>query len=73
MRRYTVMLIPDPDVGGFTVIVPALPECVTEGDTVEEALCRARDLIRGYVADRAAQGEAVPEEPVAIQLTTVEV
>ncbi len=73
MRRYTIMLIADPDVGGYTVIVPALPECVTEGDTVEEAMCRARELIRGYLDSRAASGEPIPEEPVAIQFATVEV
>ena len=73
MRRYTVLLIEDPDVGGYTAIVPALPECVTEGDTVEEVLCRARELIRGHIESRSASGEAVPEEPVAIRLASVEV
>ena len=37
-RRYTVLLQPDPEEGGYTVTVPALPGCVTEGDTLEEAL-----------------------------------
>ena len=73
MRRYTVMLIPDPDDGGYTVLVPALPECVTEGDTVQEAIDNARDVIRLVLESRVADGEAIPEEPVAIQLAAVEV
>lgn len=32
--------------GGFIVLVPALPEVVTEGDTEEEALAMAEDAIR---------------------------
>lgn len=32
---YTVLYEPQPE-GGFTVVVPALPGCVTEGDTMEE-------------------------------------
>jgi len=32
--------------GRFTVLVPALPEIVTEGDTKEEALANAEEAIR---------------------------
>lgn len=44
-HSYSVILEPQPD-GGFTVLVPALPEVVTEGETEEEALAMARDAIR---------------------------
>ncbi len=33
MRTYTVVLDPDPDEGGYTVTVPALPGCITQGET----------------------------------------
>ena len=42
MRTYTVVLDPDLDEGGYTVTVPALPGCVTQGETVEQ--CRDRSL-----------------------------
>jgi len=29
MRTYTIVLDPDPDEGGYTVTVPALPGCIT--------------------------------------------
>ncbi len=35
MRKYTIILEPDPEEGGYTVIVPAQPGCVTQGETVE--------------------------------------
>lgn len=35
MRRYTLLLVPDADTGSYTVEVPALPSCITEGDTVD--------------------------------------
>jgi antitoxin HicB len=75
MRRYTVVLIPDLDAGGYTVQVPALPECVTESDTLEEALERARDVIRVTLESRLAHGEPIPEEPttVAIPVAVVDV
>ena len=36
--EYTISLHPDIDEGGYTVTVPALPGCVTQGETIEEAI-----------------------------------
>lgn len=43
--RFKVVLTPDPDEGGFTVSVPALPGCLSQGDTQEEALENIREAI----------------------------
>ncbi|GAB7386640.1 type II toxin-antitoxin system HicB family antitoxin [Bacillaceae bacterium] len=45
MRRFHVVLIPDLEDGGYTVEVPGLPGCVTQGDTVEECLKNAKEAI----------------------------
>ena len=37
------------DEGGYTVIVPALPGCISEGDTREEALKNVREAIELYL------------------------
>lgn len=60
--RYTIILHPDIDEGGYTVTVPALPGCVTQGETLEEAIAMAKDAIRLYVESLIADGESVPEE-----------
>ncbi len=60
MRRYSVVLMPDE--GGYSVVVPALPGCVTQGDSVPEALDRARDAIQVYLEDARAHDEEIPEE-----------
>ena len=72
MRRYTVLLIPDEEEGGYTVTVPALPGCVTEGDTREEALRNAQDAVRLFIDDLVASGEPIPEESASPTLATVE-
>ena len=72
-RRYTIILHPDPDEGGYTVTVPALPGCVTEGDTLEEAIAMAKDAIALYVSDLEAHGEPVPEEREHPQALTISV
>lgn len=60
-RTYSVVLTPAEE-GGYTVTVPALPGCVTEGDTVEEALENAREAIELTIEALEARGETIPFE-----------
>ncbi len=60
--KYTIILDPDPEEGGFTVTVPALPGCVTQGETLEEAITMAKDAIRLYIETLIEDGQPVPEE-----------
>ena len=57
--RYTVIYEPQPE-GGYTVSVPALPGCVTEGDTIAQARSMAEDAIRGYCESLLADGLPLP-------------
>jgi len=59
--RYRVILEPNED-GGFTVTVPDLPGCITEGDTIEEALKNAKEAIEGHLEALVALGKAIPAE-----------
>jgi antitoxin HicB len=52
---FSVVLEPQQD-GGFTVLVPALPEVVTEGDAEQEALANAREAIRAVLEYRRDHG-----------------
>ena len=47
--RYTIELYPDKEEGGYTVLVPALPGCVSQGETVDECLARIKEAIEGYL------------------------
>lgn len=71
--KYSIILHPDPDEGGYTVTAPALPGLVTQGDTLEEAIENARDAIRLYVDSLVADGEPLPEEREHPQVITVSV
>jgi antitoxin HicB len=73
VRRYSVLLTPDAEDGGFTVRVPALPGLHTQGDTYDEALANARDAITFHLECLAAEGEPIPEEVTAPQLALVDV
>jgi predicted RNase H-like HicB family nuclease len=59
--RYTVILEQEAD-GGFVAHVPALPGCVTQGDTRTEVLTNIREAIELYVDDCRDAGDPVPTE-----------
>jgi predicted RNase H-like HicB family nuclease len=59
MSKYLVYLQPAEE-GGYIVSCPALPGCVTQGETEEEALEMIRDAIEGYIESLHAHGEPVP-------------
>ena len=46
--KLTVILEPS-DEGGFTAFVPALPGCISEGDTRDQALKNIREAIEVYL------------------------
>ncbi|MHB1611584.1 MAG: type II toxin-antitoxin system HicB family antitoxin [Sulfobacillus sp.] len=67
MQKIAVILEPA-DEGGLIARVPALPGCVTEGDTRNEALAMARDAVIGYLASMKKHGETWPPvlpDPIA--------
>ena len=50
MKTYTYKINIEPATeGGFVVKVPALPGCVTQGETYEEAVAMAQECIEGYL------------------------
>jgi predicted RNase H-like HicB family nuclease len=60
-----IILIPAEE-GGYTVEVPSLPGCISEGDTLEEAIANIKDAIRGYIECLEADNLPVPPEDTPI-------
>jgi antitoxin HicB len=58
---FSVVLEPQ-EGGGYTVLVPALPEVITEGDSEQEALANAEEAIRAVLAYRRDHGLAIPAD-----------
>jgi len=67
---FKVVLEPS-DEGGYTVYVPALPECVSEGDTLEEALQNIREAILLYL-EPLEEPPAHEGQPAEHRATTVD-
>ena len=70
--EYTVNLKPDEE-GGYTASVPALPGCITQGETLEEAVEMAKDAIKLYLGVLQERGEPIPVETTPPQTIRVKV
>lgn len=57
--KYDVVFEEQSD-GGYTVTVPALPGCISEGDTFEKARTNIAEAINLYLEDVAAANEEIP-------------
>lgn len=57
LRRFKILLTPDLEEGGYNVTVPALPGCITQGETIEE-ISRAKEAIEGFIEALQQRGTA---------------
>lgn len=74
MAKFTILLEKERE-GGYSVHVPVLPGCHTQGETKKEALKNAEDAIRGYLESLQKDGVRLNSlnAPVKIELATVSV
>jgi len=61
MYSYKIHLHKEPE-GGYTVIVPALPGCITYGENVDEAIEMAREAIELFIEELKERGEEIPDD-----------
>ena len=70
--KYTVVLLADAKKG-YTAVVPALPGCVSEGDSVEEALDMVAEAISLYLESAQEHGEEIQVEIPGTLIGEVEI
>lgn len=56
---YAASIVPEKD-GGFVVTFPDIPEALTDGSTLDEALASAEDCLAEAIAGRIDDGEDIP-------------
>ena len=69
--KYRTFIEQDED-GKFVATCPALPGCVSQGDTRAEARANVADAIRGYLESLRKHGESIPP-PITEEVVEVEV
>lgn len=68
--KLKVVLRRDREDGGYVATCPALPGCISEGDTKKEALANIRDAIEGVllVLNERARRSTASDELVTVEV-----
>ena len=66
LLTYRIMLHKEPE-GSYTVTVPALPGCMTYGNTVDHAIDMAKEAIELYIAELRTTGQVVPDDSMTLE------
>ena len=63
-------LQPEPE-GGYTITVPALPGCISYGETFEKAMEMIKDAMEGWLVVAREEGIPLPEQFEALEVATI--
>ena len=61
-KKYYKAIFEPQEEGGYTVTVPSLPGCISEGDSYEEALANIKEAISLYLESLQGDGLPIPDE-----------
>ena len=71
--HYTAIFEPDEEAGGFSVTIPALPGCISEGDTFEEAFKNIREAAELYVETMQAYDRKIYKEEAGVVVAPIQI
>ena len=57
---FTIRQLTDDEGGGFLIEFPDLPGCMSDGDTIEEAMKNGRDAMSCWLSAAKASGKSIP-------------
>ena len=69
MKKFFYPVVFEPEDVGVSVYVPDIPGCMTQGDSIEEALENVQEAIGLMLEDVAPKDYPEPSEPNKVKLT----
>lgn len=58
---YIIRLLTEDDGGGFLIEFPDLPGCISDGETIEEAIENGEDALNCWIQAAKEAGRVIPE------------
>lgn len=68
MKDYNYKVVIEPqEEGGFTAYVPALPGCVTEGETYEETVANIKEALELYLESLRDRNQTIKSDEIRVE------
>jgi antitoxin HicB len=58
---FPIRPLTEDDRGGYLVEFPDLPGCLSDGETIEEAIANGADALRSWIATARELGDPIPQ------------
>ena len=71
--QYTAIFEPDEETGGYTVTIPSLPGCISEGETFEEALKNIQEAASLYLEVMRKRKEKIIREEKEVIIAPIQI
>lgn len=68
--KYTAIFEPE-TMGGYSVTIPVLPGCISQGETFEDALKNIKEAAELYLED--LKSSEIPREEKSIVVSPIEI
>ncbi len=73
MLKHFKIVIEEEREGGYSVFVPSLPGCASQGESIEEAVANIKEAIELYLESLRQDGLPIPESDIKVVVKDVEV
>ena len=57
---FITSILPEAEGGGYLIQYPDLPGCMSDGETIQEAIENGRDAVRSWIETARVHGEEMP-------------
>lgn len=58
---FTISILSTEEGGGYLIEFPDLPGCISDGDTIEEAIANGRDALFCWIETARKHGDDIPK------------
>jgi len=71
--QYTAIFESDKEAGGYSVTIPSLPGCISEGDTFEGALINIKEAANLYLEVMKERKRKIPGEELELIVAPIKI
>ena len=58
---FNISILPDKEGGGYLIEFPDLPGCISDGDTIDEAIANGKDALSCWIETAKQNGDEIPQ------------
>ena len=66
MYPFCIRILTDDDGGGYLIEFPDLPGCISDGDTIDEAIANGKDAIFCWIETAKLHGDEIPTPNLSV-------